>query len=324
MNDAYIWPRQEIPNETRIDVYANMKKIDSSHFIAVSNGIVAYDTKANKWSVHHQQILNDIKASSAYNPASKQLFIPQNKKILIFNVKTKQLQQFENPTLECMKFSKAIWMDNMCHIIGGPQGNTSHLIWNHETKQLRHIHTFGDYSGMLALYGLVHLRRNGNLLLFGGAYASSSYQPLDAIHKYTSSTGNWVKLDVKLPNKMLCFGCVITKCQKYIIIMGGSEVKQDFGNIFVLELKTMKFSESVIKLPFENICKAIIMENKEENDLLVHGWIKREVNLLVVNIPYALISLCCIWHSIEYVHVIDIHPNHWRINVDKILKGLVD
>ena len=67
-------------------------------------------------------------------------------------------------------------------------------------------------------------------------------------------------------------------------------------------------------MPFKGYCKAIVMENKNENELLIN-----EYNM---SIPVALIGLIEIWHSFEYVHVIKYDDGcHWKINVDKIMKS---
>ena len=110
---------------------------------------------------------------------------------------------------------------------------------------------------------------------------------------------------------MLGFGHVITSDERFIIILGGygGRDKWWLDSIFILDLYTMKFSKSDIRLPFSQECEAIIMENKYENDLLVHGFIKKEINKIRdynLYIPFALISLICIWHSIEYIHAIKV------------------
>ena len=56
------------------------------------------------------------------------------------------------------------------------------------------------------------------------------------------------------------------------------------------------------------------MENKNENDLLVYGFIRNEVNVFNINMPLALMSLVGLWHSIEYVHVINKKGYHWKID----------
>ena len=68
-------------------------------------------------------------------------------------------------------------------------------------------------------------------------------------------------------------------------------------------------------------CRAIIMENKQENDLLVHGFVRNKMEKYNINIPFALIGLFAIWNLTEYVHVIgSVYEHHCKINVDKIIK----
>ena len=77
----------------------------------------------------------------------------------------------------------------------------------------------------------------------------------------------------------------------------------------------------------EQECEAVKMEDEEQNDLLVHGFLRKSMKKSKMNIPFALINLITIWHSIEYVHVMsnamsdyedENKFNHWKINVDKI------
>ena len=77
-----------------------------------------------------------------------------------------------------------------------------------------------------------------------------------------------ITLDIKLPANMISFGHIITKEQKYIIIMGGACNNQESDKIQIFNLKSMKFIQSKIRLSFEGECGSVIMENKQENDLL--------------------------------------------------------
>ena len=59
---------------------------------------------------------------------------------------------------------------------------------------------------------------------------------------------------------------------------------------------------------------------EEENALCVYGFVREEMHKFNMNIPSALIGLITIWHSMEYVHVIQTwNGGHWKINVDKLL-----
>ena len=75
-----------------------------------------------------------------------------------------------------------------------------------------------------------------------------------------------------------------------------------------------------MRLPFEGKCYAIMMENKQENDLFVHGFVRKEMETYNMNIPFALISLIAIWHPMECIHVISEYGKHWKVNVDHILR----
>ena len=48
---------------------------------------------------------------------------------------------------------------------------------------------------------------------------SVSKDEYDTIHKYSLLTQKWVTLDIKLPYKMGMFAHVLTKEQRYIIIL---------------------------------------------------------------------------------------------------------
>ena len=241
----------------------------------------------------------------------------------IFDIEAKKLTKFGTTFGESVE---TILMDSCYHIIGGGIDGNLHEICNDDTKKLQHIHTFHEFARRnqfcsgLTKFGLIYSSKRMELLLFGGKHDD---QPLDMIYRYSLFTKNWMKLDHKLPRKMYGFGCVMTKCQRYIIFLGGEDHSLYYDGIFILEPATMQFIKSKIKLPCQKGCRAIIMEDKHNNDLLVHGFVKKEINKYNMNIPFALIGLIGVWHSMEYVHVIGAdhsETGHWKINVDKIIE----
>ena len=226
--------------------HSNLNTIGASTFFAVSQGFITYDINENKWNIKDKEILKNVHGSCCYDPISKQIFIVRDHSLKLFNHQTKKLSKFL--FAKDMAFSKTIWMDSACHIIGGQQSN-SHQIWIAKIKRLRDVYSFNDYGQCFGLFGLVRVRRTKELLLFGGL-TPSQRQDHDMIHKYSLSTAKWEKLNIKLPQKMHGFGCVITKCQRYVIMMGGSGgYDQEFyrfdryDRIFILKLKDMKFRE---------------------------------------------------------------------------------
>ena len=129
----------------------------------------------------------------------------------------------------------------------------------------------------------------------------------------------WTKSDVKLPFGMYRFCAVITKGDQYVILLGNDLDKR----ILILDLRTMEFTQSKVELP-RSCCKAIVIENKNENNLLVHGFIRQEIiNRYNMHIPLSLIGSVGQFHCIEYIHILYYRggDNHYKINVDNVLQN---
>ena len=125
-------------------------------------------------------------------------------------------------------------------------------------------------------------------------------------------------------------GCDVTRDDRYILIAGGIDTPPprlrqiEYNDIFVLDLNTMEFKESGIKLPFEGgNCHTLIMENKKENDLLVHGFVRDISKKCNLNISFALKTGIAVFHPREYVHILDRNGSHWKINLEEILESII-
>ena len=72
---------------------------------------------------------------------------------------------------------------------------------------------------------------------------------------------------------MCRFFHAITRDGRYIFILGSiSKSYTDYLNsMFILDLDTMKWSQSEIKIPFKGSCDAIIMSHTYKSDLYVYG-----------------------------------------------------
>ena len=61
-----------------------------------------------------------------------------------------------------------------------------------------------------------------------------------------------------------------------ILILGGQSTDYWWSyKILIFDLIRVEFNESKIKLPFKATCKAVTMENKNERDLLGHGFVRK-------------------------------------------------
>ena len=79
-----------------------------------------------------------------------------------------------------------------------------------------------------------------------------------------------------------------------------------------MDLNLMKMFKCNIGFPFNRISRAIIMDEYEENELLIHGFIKMESDKYDIDIPLEIMSLMVLWYSIEYMHVINERGRHWK------------
>ena len=317
----------ELKKSNEYNYRARLVKKDGNTFMfATGKTIHEYTRSKDEW----KEIQYNDKSSGShylpmdYDPNTKKAFILNwpNKTITIFDMEQKKSEIY--PTTSTIAGSSIIRIGSTFHVIGGCGSNgNSHKIWNDAAHTFETIHTdqtFSEYAAGLSTFGLVFISKRKEILLLGG-FNNTTFKRMNEMYNFSIMTQKWTKLNVKLPKKINYFGHVITKDQRYIIILGGLDTTIVCNEIFIFDLKTQKFIKSKIKLPFSGFCNAIIMENKEENNLLVNGFVRKAMNRFNMNIPFALIKLITIRHSIEYVHVMSDYPKrHWEINVDKIFK----
>ena len=128
---------------------------------------------------------------------------------------------------------------------------------------------------------------------------------------------------------MVGCGHIISKDQRYIVLLAGTAVinyvDEDMDAIYIFDLVKLTILQSEIKVPFKGKCRAILMNDKHKNNLLVTGFAKESMGL---EIPIAIFGMIAIWHSIEYIYVIKAptiqngnneNASHWKILIDKII-----
>ena len=278
---------------------SNIVKKDAFNFMfGARRTIHIYNTKENNWvreKIEHNMNNQDRYPCIGYNSKSKIMFIASSGSTTTFNMESKQINRYpsnhEPHSIFCVD-------NDEYHIIGGDghdSNSNTHKVWNDETKQWNdEMDTFKEYSNIFGSFGyrLIYVPTKKEVLLFGG-YDYNKHDLIDTIWKYCIPTKSWMRLNLKLPHKMNGFGCVLIKNEQYIIIMGGRQHNFHYeydDRIFIFDLRTWKFSESKTKLPFRGVfCKAVVMENKQENDLCVHGFIREAMDKYNIKIPLALV-----------------------------------
>ena len=313
---------KSLPEPSISGLISSISKLNSTHFIiANSSSLCSYDIESNKWNRINTPPFQWSRMAS--NPQTQEIFtIGLHDTMMIFNMKENTHNIYESNIKSAGRIPSMICIDSELHIISSSISNTMHYVWDPIMKKLQCVHQFNEYPQGMYGCSLVYNARKRELLLFGGVIRRGhgyvirpGYATSDDIHKYSLQTRKWQKLQLKLPHRITPFGCIITKDQRYIILLGGKRS----SDIFVLDLNEMKVTQAMMKLPFKGRCAAVIMENKQKNELLVDGFVKNEMKMIQLNVPFAIIKLIGIWHSTEYVHVFNDRSSHWVTNVDKIL-----
>ena len=328
--------------------FNNLVKLDNERFAMQMRGyFLIYNVTQNKWNKLKAKYVANA-TLIAYNAITKQLYHSGLNSARYDPLKVMHIDNIiaGKDTFEAydcddqINGSEVIFVGDTLHIIGGCGSDdeaeddeqtifNSHYIWNEDNKSVQHIHTFDDIKGSFTSYGLVHASNRGELYILGGfdyGQATNKWRR-DEIYKYNISDQKWTKLkNIKLPHKMNNFGCVITRNERYIICsagLGDSDVDApSYKDIFVLDLNLMKIFECDIGFPFNRICRAIIMDQYEEDELLIYGFVRYETIKYNIDIPVEIMKLLVSWYCIEYMHVINEEGRHWKIDIAHIINSI--
>ena len=314
---------------------SNVVKRDASQFmVVIGDKLHTYNIRKNDWTTLSLENKKDWWCHGdqiCYDLHSKILFISGSNSMEIIDLSSEQLL--------CNKYQIAgdyklphemIFVDSVCHCIAYSEESRmtdTHQTWDDETKQWLDINTFSkELTEFDTMSKLIFLSKRKELLLFGSAMDSSNTR-IDVLCNYSMAEQKWTHSVIKLPfhqKEIAAFGHVLTKDEQYIIIIGGYGFFVDtVDTIFILNLETMIFTESMVRCPFDVTYNAIMMESVTDNELLIHGYVKNEMEKYNICIPSALINIICDLHLIEYIHVINFEKykeEHWKINVDEIFK----
>eukprot|EP01084_Bolivina_argentea_P261737 442445_1 len=134
------------------------------------------------------------------------------------DIKTKEFKRLGLPK-ENLYGALSCVIDSVINIFWG-NGNNEHIIWTGNFGE--EIYKFDDMKNGMISYGMVYNEKEKYLLLFGG-FKGKTYGRSDEIWKYNINNRKWNKLEIKLPDKMQSFGCLISYDCKYVLILGGSD-----------------------------------------------------------------------------------------------------
>eukprot|EP01084_Bolivina_argentea_P203696 347847_1 len=296
--------------------YTHNANVPSECYIQKYNSVTNKWTRLIKYSSNLQTSCNSV----AFNKYTQEIYLfGIYPKLIKIHLKTKQIKIIQtNKSFGALPMS--IIIDGTYHIIGGTQNN-KHLIWNDDTEQFTEIYTFENWSTGLIFGSLIYIERKKMLLLFGGIDCATQSEslPQDSIYIYYINEQKWELLDIELELPLYAFGCVLTKDQKYVILLGGAKTNE----IHIFNTDNMLFEDDMWSCdevmpycPFIGQCIGTMSANRSY--VLIIGYIRCYFGKLL---PSEIIELIELWYSINYIHLIEFGENgtHWKIDVNEII-----
>eukprot|EP01084_Bolivina_argentea_P015581 29200_1 len=295
----------------------------ADYYCGVSgDGIYKFNTQKNEWTKifdYDKNFQCDI-YSATYDNKEKLLYIcDTSSRMLSFDLKTKKtLIRYTggNESFELIFAENAL--HQICHT-----GN--HYIYN-TTKQLQKITTFNSLKN-LGFYGVIYVKRNKSILLFGGwnILGWNMCNTFNTIYQFSFIDSKWEELNIKIPIKLFAFGLVATKNEQYIIIFGGATDASFSDDIFIYNVRKNIFTKSKMKCPKKGSYHAITINNSKHDEIATFGFVNgcyKAANFVGVQIlPHYLIKIIGCYFCHEEIHLLRRDSGeHWEINVDHILQ----
>ena len=262
-----------------------------------------------------------LQLTSTYHTKEMCVYLYARAGLIKINTKTKE-SQIIPAQYGIGHSSQCIIIDDEFHIIGG-YSNNKHLKWNEKDKKFDTIHTFNG-AGYFTKFSIVYLETRSQLLFMGGSHGSGKSN-MDNIYIYDTKEKKWTFSEYKLPEGLYFFGCISCKGDKYVIIFGGRSSDRNKRNtIWIMDVDTMEFKKSKMVCPMEGLFQAVLMGSREKKELLTFGYIrclwKTEEFVEVKELPLELVDVIASYYCTEYVHLFHEKGDHWKIQLDKILK----
>ena len=121
-------------------------------------------------------------------------------------------------------------------------------------------------------------------------------------------------------------GMVTVSNGRYLLCFGGVSDANASRQIVIYDLKEQKARESKSVCPLRAGYHAVVLSNKEADELFVFGFIRRSFKVAesrdIPMMPSHFIRFIAKWYCIEQVYLVAKDKeqcNHWRLSVDDII-----
>ena len=269
-----------------------------------ADGIYAYDTRINDWNkiIDYPDNLTTNSHTTLYHKGRNSIFIlnaqPQ---FLQFDLTTKTMKCLHENIEGFGSYPGLVLVDNNIHMIGRSGSEHIHNIYNCKNSTIAPS-VLPDKGYSFYTKSVTYLESKNIILIFDDEE--------DKIHEYSLSNHNWIERKVNIP--MYAPAIAATRDDRNIIVIGGE-------NIFIYNVDENVFVKSKVKSPTKTKCRAIIMDNVRDSDLLVFGYLKNAFDGLV---PLDVMNMITNWIKYQDLHLIqNLDGQHWKIDVAKILQS---
>ena len=117
---------------------------------------------------------------------------------------------------------------------------------------------------------MVHVSSQNKLLLLGG-YDRDYEDVIDTVRVYSTTKNEWKQLlndngdTIKLPLALSGFGCILTRDERYIVILGGTSggIGGEEVTIYYLDLWSMEWTKSLVECPINNEFICVLTDNDD-------------------------------------------------------------
>ena len=221
------------------------------------------------------------------------------------------------------QYPKLLCIDDEIHLIGGSH-NKSHLIWNPAITDFQQIASLNDNEADFRILAGVHVISQNAIF---------SISSRDGIYKYDSSLDEtkreWHKV-IEMTDTGVKYaqlnrsGYVLTPNEDFVIMIGR---KVNEFKIYSLDLKEHDLYTLDVKAPitddreYSGLYYAVL-QYKEENQLLVDGYMRYMTNEMELIVPLELNMIIHMYCKIEIVHIVaDNLRYHWKCDLNEILNA---
>ena len=308
-------------------------QMNDNQYIIISSVVndaafIKYDTLKDKFSDpieidNEQHLQQKDYINCTYNSLHRMLFIYNKikRKLGVIGGSTNKFREI----LDQMQFTHPNYVmvssEDTIHILR--QASPDHYIFNIKSAEVTH-HT-PQQTQIDYIDQAIVLKSEKRILTFD----------YDKVYEYSVKDQIWTKLyTVSGLGRYSFSASVVTNDARYIIFLG--ENSGTSNDIMILNRDEQNLIKSKIKCPLIASFNATLVYDDKRDELLTFGFINACFRSLefenMIKLPHYLIKHIKKWISIEYVHLI-FHEysnskaisliNHWKINVDDILKSIV-